>query len=169
MSPTTKQKLAIEKMVGNGGNVTQAMIQAGYSPNTAHTPSKLTSSDAFKRFEEACQENGLNTDLIIQSLVEDIRGKPGARLQELALGSKLIGLFDKASSEQDIKFMIVPSDIAKRHNIKDGEVYKMTLLDRAMIEKRNIETPFESGRPIMGGITSENRERATKALQDIDE
>lgn len=44
---TIKQKKAIEKVVGNGGNVTKAMIEAGYSPNTANTPQKLTESKAW--------------------------------------------------------------------------------------------------------------------------
>lgn len=44
---TIKQKTAIEKVVGNGGNVTKAMIEAGYSPNTANTPQKLTESKAW--------------------------------------------------------------------------------------------------------------------------
>lgn len=32
----------------NGGNATQAMLDAGYSPATAHNPQKLTNSIAFK-------------------------------------------------------------------------------------------------------------------------
>lgn len=32
-------------MVENGGNVSKAMIDAGYSPNTAKTPQKLTDSE----------------------------------------------------------------------------------------------------------------------------
>ncbi len=45
---TIKQKRALQKMVENGGNVSQAMIQAGYAPATAKTPKKLTKSDGFK-------------------------------------------------------------------------------------------------------------------------
>jgi len=49
---TQKQKRASELLVGNGGNVTQAMIDAGYSPETAHTPGKLTNSKGFKELVE---------------------------------------------------------------------------------------------------------------------
>ena len=35
-------------MVENGGNMSKAMIDAGYSPNTAKTPQKLTNSKGFK-------------------------------------------------------------------------------------------------------------------------
>lgn len=45
---TNKQANAISNMVGNGGNVTKAMKAAGYSPATAHTPSKLTKSPAVR-------------------------------------------------------------------------------------------------------------------------
>ena len=45
---TIKQKQAVKALVGNGGNVTQAMLEAGYSPNTANTPQKLTNSDGWK-------------------------------------------------------------------------------------------------------------------------
>lgn len=45
---TLKQKLVLKKMVGFGGNITKAMIAAGYSPATAHTPQKLTESNGWK-------------------------------------------------------------------------------------------------------------------------
>ena len=45
---TIKQKKAAKALVGNGGNVTQAMLVAHYSPATAHTPQKLTESEGFK-------------------------------------------------------------------------------------------------------------------------
>jgi hypothetical protein len=45
---TEKQKRAIKNVVENGGTVSKAMREAGYSPNTAHTPKKLTESDAWR-------------------------------------------------------------------------------------------------------------------------
>jgi hypothetical protein len=45
---TIKQTRAVAALVGNGGNVTQAMLKAKYSPNTANTPQKLTDSKGFK-------------------------------------------------------------------------------------------------------------------------
>jgi hypothetical protein len=45
---TIKQKKAAKVLVGNGGNVTQAMLEVGYSPNTANTPQKLTESEGFQ-------------------------------------------------------------------------------------------------------------------------
>jgi len=45
---TIKQKLAVSKMVENGGNIGKAMIAAGYSPATAKTPQKLTDSRGWQ-------------------------------------------------------------------------------------------------------------------------
>jgi len=46
--PTTKQKRAVANIVGNGGNVTKAMRDAGYSEGTVNTPQKLTDSVGYK-------------------------------------------------------------------------------------------------------------------------
>lgn len=48
MIPTIKQEKAFNELVGNGGNVNKAMLDAGYSEATAHTPQKLTDSEGFK-------------------------------------------------------------------------------------------------------------------------
>lgn len=87
---TIKQQLALEKMVENGGNIGQAMIEAGYSSNTAKTPQKLTESIGFV---ELCEEKGLTDDLLLRSLVEDITSKKGNRKAELELGFKIKGRF----------------------------------------------------------------------------
>lgn len=40
--PTTKQKLALKKIVENRGNISKSMRQAGYSPTTAKNPKNLS-------------------------------------------------------------------------------------------------------------------------------
>ncbi len=45
--PTIKQKMAFQRAIRNGGNVSKAMVDVGYSNNTAHTPQKLTDSIGF--------------------------------------------------------------------------------------------------------------------------
>jgi len=47
IKPKMKHKNALLNMVDNGGNVSKAMIDAGYSPNTARTPSKMTTTKGF--------------------------------------------------------------------------------------------------------------------------
>lgn len=50
--PNLRQKKALDELVGNGGNITKAMIAAGYSPATANTPQKLTESKGWKELME---------------------------------------------------------------------------------------------------------------------
>jgi len=50
--PTVKQRVAIEKAVENGGNLTQAMLAAQYSPATANNPQNLTKSKAWSELIE---------------------------------------------------------------------------------------------------------------------
>ena len=44
---TLKQELVASKIVENHGNISKAMIQAGYSPATAKNPKNLTESKAW--------------------------------------------------------------------------------------------------------------------------
>lgn len=44
---TVKQKLALKKVVENHGNVSRAMLDAGYDPTTAKNPKNLTESKAW--------------------------------------------------------------------------------------------------------------------------
>lgn len=91
---TEKQKRAVNKIVENGGNISKAMRDVGYSVETAKTPSKLTDS---KGFIELMDELGLTDDLIVNALVEDINAKPQNRTQELQLAVKMRGrLIDRA-------------------------------------------------------------------------
>ena len=85
---TAKQKKALENMAENGGNVSKAMRDAGYSPQTAKTPAKLLDSVGFMKLMD---EKGLTDSLIIESLVEDIKTKKGNRTSELTLAVKMRG------------------------------------------------------------------------------
>lgn len=49
VSKKIKAGKVVSELVGNGGNLTKAIIKAGYSPNTANTPSKVTNTEAFKQ------------------------------------------------------------------------------------------------------------------------
>lgn len=86
---TTKQKRALDIMVENGGVASRAMIDAGYSVETARTPSKLTRS---KGFQQLLDEKGLTHGYIIEKLKEDIDAKPQKRIQELSLAAEISGM-----------------------------------------------------------------------------
>lgn len=107
---TDKQKRALNKMVENGGNVSKAMLGAGYSPNTAKTPQKLTDSLGFIRL---CEEVGLTDTLLVTALVEDIKKKKGNRRAELELGFKVRGrLIQKADVTSGGKTVEIVFDAA---------------------------------------------------------
>jgi hypothetical protein len=84
---TIRQKKAVEKIVENGGNVSKAMRDAGYSPETAKSPSKLTSTAAFAELMEAY----LPDDMLLRALSDDVELKVGNRKGELELAFKIKG------------------------------------------------------------------------------
>lgn len=77
--PTTKQKKAAELLVGNGGNVTKAMLDAGYSINTANTPQKLTESEGFK---VAISKYEIDPDLVAFVMKEGLQATRESRKGE---------------------------------------------------------------------------------------
>jgi hypothetical protein len=93
---TVKQKKALDALVGNGGNVTKAMLEVGYSKNTANTPQKLTESIGF---QELMNDKGLTDDLLVDALVDDIIAKPKRRFKELELGFKVRGRLNPDGNE----------------------------------------------------------------------
>lgn len=50
--PTIRQQNAFDKIVENGGNVSKAMREVGYSEETAKTPQKLTESKGWQELVE---------------------------------------------------------------------------------------------------------------------
>ena len=85
---TMKQRQTMDNLVENRGNVSRAMRDAGYSDKTAKNPKNFTESQGFK---EILEEYGLTDELIITSLVEDIKAKKRNRVAELTLAAKIKG------------------------------------------------------------------------------
>ncbi len=106
---TSKQEKAVANMVENGGNASKAMRDAGYSPETAKSPSKLTKSDGFAELMEAY----LPDDTLLRALGEDIEEKKGNRKAELELAFKLKGKMvdktDVTSKGEALSIMFDPS------------------------------------------------------------
>lgn len=106
INPTDKQKDAVDNLVENGGSIGKAMREAEYSPATAKTPQKLTESVGYKQL---LKDKGLTESLIVQSLVDDIKGKPKRRLGELQFGADLIGMKKEIQeSEKGDTYVINP-------------------------------------------------------------
>ena len=95
---TEKQEMALEKMVENGGNASRAMLEVGYSPNTAKTPQKLTESKGYKAILADC---GHTESFIVSNLVSDIKKKPQKRLGELTLAFEILGMRKKGLIIED--------------------------------------------------------------------
>lgn len=67
----------------------EVLESVGYSSGATETPSRIIDSVGFK---QAIRDLGLTEDLITSSLVDDIREKPKARIQELKLGAEILGM-----------------------------------------------------------------------------
>lgn len=108
---TGKQRKAADAMVENGGNASKAMRHAGYSKNTAHTPSKLLDSRGFQALME---DMGLTDAFLLDALQEDIKVKQANRKPELELAFKIKGRMrddvNITSNDETIKSitMVVP-------------------------------------------------------------
>ena len=106
----------IKNYVKNGGEggMKKAMLQAGYSKSTAMQPVLLTRNPEFRKVLNEV----LSKDMIIQCLNDDILAKPGNRVQELALASKIRGmLIDKSEHLNKNINIDISEAIAKKNNL----------------------------------------------------
>lgn len=112
---TVKQKKAFDIAVENGGNMSRAMREAGYSPATAKTPDKLTKSDGYK---ELMEEYGLTEGLIARALVNDIKKKPKNRVAELKLASEILGMKAvQGTGENKTLIINITGETAQRYGL----------------------------------------------------
>lgn len=127
---TVKQKKALKSLVGNSGSVTQAMLDAGYSENTAHTPSKLTDSDGF---QELMIQLGIDDSKLLNVLNDGL----GATK---VISAKIVG---KNADESTDDFIDVP-DFPTRHKyLETGLKLRGLVLEdrRGNITQININDP----------------------------
>lgn len=67
--PTQKQQKAIEAVITNGGNMSKAMIQAGYSKAASKNPQKLTNNPVVQtELQRIMQEMGITKEMALQPL-----------------------------------------------------------------------------------------------------
>jgi len=101
---TQKQQMAAKKMVENGGNISKAMRDAGYSNSTAKNPKKLTDSKSWQRLANQY----LDDEVLLSCLLEDIRNNTGNRKALLELAFKLkgrLGSNTKTDHERPVPLM----------------------------------------------------------------
>jgi len=123
ITPSLRQQKAVENWLENGGNASKAMRDAGYSPATAKNPQKFMRSKGFKQLFKDC---GLSVNELIVALKEDLANKPGARLGELKLAMKLLGMLDAQNTrEVNITFSKpVLEDKARLLDILNDDIVK---------------------------------------------
>lgn len=66
---TEKQKKALAKVLENGGNVSKAMKESGYSDAMAKNPQKLTQSQAFQQY---MQKAGVTDERLVSVIKEGL-------------------------------------------------------------------------------------------------
>lgn len=96
---TIRQKLAIKKIVENGGNARQAMKKAGYSPAMYNNPKRLTESKAFKENLGLLDDTRYLKELDKLAMAQDDKR---AKLQAIDAIFKLKGRYPKEAIDLDI-------------------------------------------------------------------
>jgi hypothetical protein len=109
--PTIRQKKTYKRIVENGGNVSRAMMESGYSPATAKTPQKLTTSQGWQELVEKylpdndltrVHQEGLNANKIITSHTEPDKEYPDymARHKYLETAYKIKGKLNEPGESE---------------------------------------------------------------------
>lgn len=85
--PTLKQKKAFEKVLENTAKpISQAMLEAGYTPDTAKNPHQLTESKGFK---ELLEQNGLDDLSLARRHKELLDNEPNIAIKALDMAYKV--------------------------------------------------------------------------------
>lgn len=105
-----------QNLVETRGVMSTAMIRAGYSEVTAKNPKNVTESKGFK---QAMYELGLTDELLVSSLVHDIKEKEN-RFNELQLGFKLRGHLKENTQENKTLILITSGESATRYGVDKG-------------------------------------------------
>lgn len=84
---TIKQETAITKVIENHGNVSKAMLEAGYSPASAKNPSNLTRSKAYiKAMEALKKKHGVTLEKYVRNV-----GEAMDATDKVEAGKKIVG------------------------------------------------------------------------------
>lgn len=133
---TIKQKKAFKKAVENGGNVSRAMIESDYSPATAKTPQKLTTSKGWQELldkhlpdkllaekhrellnkKEVVTKNNVTTGEV--DTIETGEIDVTAVTKGLDMAYKLKGRYANEDGGNKTLVLIVSGESAKRYNVK---------------------------------------------------
>ncbi len=122
---TKRQLLAFNKMVENGGNVSAAMREAGYSDAMSHNPQKLLQSKAWQE---------LSAEILpMEELIKSVRGlvdsdNMSIRAKGLDMAFRLRGMYRMHKSTplhdplDDLSDVELDAEIAKAEIIKKQRI-----------------------------------------------
>jgi hypothetical protein len=97
--PTMKQRAVIDKIFEYRGNVGKAMMEVGYSPNTAKNPSNLTNSQWFRKVLDSMDDSKYLNKLDEIAMNKDDKR---ASLQAISELLKLKNRYPKESIDIDL-------------------------------------------------------------------
>ena len=143
---TLKQKKAFKEAVENGGNVSRAMIDVGYSPATAHTPQKLTDTKGWKEL----MEEYIPDDLLARKHLELLNKREVIRWFNHATGEMEMEVTDQPDGQAvpkalDMAYKLKGSYAAEKKVTLHGQLPK-PILDVSIYpsDKENNETKEEN-------------------------
>lgn len=129
LKPTQKQIRAFKKSVENGGNISKAMREAGYSLSTINNPNNLTDSDGWQMLleiyipdEKLAKKLNEGLDSTKQMDFEKLPDMP-TRHKYLETALKVKGkLRDNTSVNiNEAKILVMPSQLIDKYQIKGSE------------------------------------------------
>ena len=126
LKPTAKQLLAFKESVENGGNISQAMKDAGYSPATVNNPSNLTDSDGW--------------EILLETFIPD--EKLAIKLDEGLDSNRTISTIKGTNANGATTDFIDVPDFATRHKYLETALK----LKQRLIERKDITS---DGKPLV--------------------
>lgn len=129
--PTLKQRRAAKALLDNQlldkpKTEGEVLASVGYGTIT-QDPKRIIESIGFK---QALRDLGLTETFITTALVEDIKGKPQNRIQELKLGAEILGMVKREddpplSPAGNTYNFIFSQEVRERVGVIDAEIKEM--------------------------------------------
>lgn len=99
VKPRASHVIALGKILeGKGKNIGKALAQAHYSIPTQRNPKTVIET---KGFQALLHKQGLTQELVAESLVSDIKGKPLKRVEELKLAADILKMRGNNTAPND--------------------------------------------------------------------
>lgn len=111
--PSAKQRLAVEKIVENHGNISKAMLEAGYTAASAKNPSNLTSS---KGFIQLINDAGATDQRLSEVLTEGL-----AATKAVVMGMKSDESFVDIQPDYAIRHKYLETAVKLKGHLKDAD------------------------------------------------